>query len=126
MTRGAAMVEFAVCLPVFFLIAMATIETCRMIYLRQSLKIAAYECARLAIMPGVLPVDVQDLADVILLGRRIEHYTVDLQPGDPSTAQYEELVTVTVQAPSSENALSGDWLYGDSTLSESVSIMMEY
>ncbi len=49
--RAAAMIEFAICMPVFFLLAMGTIETCRMIYLRQSLKLAAYECARIELHP---------------------------------------------------------------------------
>ena len=43
--RGAAMIEFAVCMPIFFMITMGTIETCHMIYVRQSLKIASYEWA---------------------------------------------------------------------------------
>ncbi|MCA9135181.1 MAG: pilus assembly protein [Planctomycetales bacterium] len=124
--NGAAMVEFALCLPVFFLIAMGTIETCRMIYLRQSIKIAAYECARLGIMPEVTPPDIQDQCDVILLGRNIANYQILNQPSDPATLQYGELFTVTVEAPAGQNALVGSWLYGDKTLSESVSIMMEY
>ena len=44
--RGIAAVEFAVIAPVFFLILLGTIETCTMIFLQQSLKIAAYEAAR--------------------------------------------------------------------------------
>lgn len=50
---GAAMIELALFLPVFFMITMATVETCRVLYLRQSLTIAAYECARIGIVPGV-------------------------------------------------------------------------
>ncbi|PAY20917.1 pilus assembly protein TadE [Rhodopirellula sp. SM50] len=120
------MIEFAVCLPVFLLIAMGTIETCRMIYLRQSLKVAAYECARLAIVPEVTPADLQDQCDVLLLGRNISSYTLNCTPADPSTLNYGEIFITTVEAPASENALVGSWIYGSSTVSESVSIMMEY
>ncbi len=52
--RGAAIVELALFLPVYFLVAMGTIETCRALYIRQSLKIAAYECARVGIIPAPL------------------------------------------------------------------------
>ena len=40
--RGAALIEFAVTLPLLVLILFATIEACSMVYLQQSLKIAAY------------------------------------------------------------------------------------
>ncbi len=55
------MVELAVSLPMLVGLAMATIETCRFLYIKQSVKIAAYECARLAIVPGAVEEDVQDL-----------------------------------------------------------------
>ena len=119
------MVEFAVCLPVFFLIAMGTIETCRMIYLRQSMKIAAYECARLGITPEITVETIEDQCDVILLGRNINNYEMTLDPADPATLQFGELFTVTIEAPVSENALVGTWFYSDTTIAKSVSIMAE-
>jgi Flp pilus assembly protein TadG len=57
--NGAAVVELAAVLPVFVLLLMGTIETCNMIFLQQSLKIAAYEGARITIVPAT------DLADVL-------------------------------------------------------------
>ncbi|QEG00296.1 TadE-like protein [Stieleria maiorica] len=120
------MIEFAVCLPVFLLITMGTIETCRMIYLRQSLKIAAYECARLAVVPGITPADLQDQCDVILLGRNIKNYALNCTPSDPSSLDYGEMFVSTVDAPASENALLSTWIYGSASVSESVSIMIEY
>ena len=123
---GAALIEFAVCLPVFFLISVATIETCRMIYLRQSLKLAAYECARVGILPEVTPSNIQDQCDVILLGRNINDYTITCDPADPSALQFGDLLVTTVEAPAGTNALIGTWLYGTQTVSESVTIMAEY
>ncbi len=120
------MIEFAVCLPVFFLITVATIETCRMIYLRQSLKIAAYESARLAILPEINPGSIQNQCDVILLGRNIKNYSLSYTPADTGTLKFGDLLVTTVEAPAAENALIGSWLYGDQTVSESVTIMAEY
>jgi len=40
--RGAAVVEFAILLPVFVLILFGSIEACSMIFLQQSLEMAAY------------------------------------------------------------------------------------
>ena len=48
---GAAVVELAVVLPVFVVILLGTIETCKMIFIQQSLEIAAYEAVRVAIVP---------------------------------------------------------------------------
>ncbi len=50
---------------------MGTIETCRMIYLRQSLKLASYECARIGITAGYDSVEtMRDLADVNCVAAR--------------------------------------------------------
>lgn len=120
------MIEFAVCLPVFFLVTVATIETCRMMYLRQSLKLTAYECARVGILPEVTPESIQDQCDVLLLGRNIKNYSLTCTPADPAVLEFGDLFVTTVQAPASENALLGAWLYGSQTVSETVTIMAEY
>ncbi|ELP33117.1 TadE/TadG family type IV pilus assembly protein [Rhodopirellula baltica] len=124
--RGAALMEFVMCLPVLLVITLGTLETCRMIYLRQSLKLAAYECARLAIVPGVDSQMVQDQCDVFLLGRGIRGYTFTCTPADPKDAIYGELVTTNVSMKAESNAIVGAWFYRGKTLSESVSIMAEY
>lgn len=124
--RGTALIEFAICMPVFFAITMGTIETCRMIYLRQSLMIAAYECARLGIVPEVTSDSVQDQCDVILLGRGIKKYELECSPQDPSTLQYGEIFKTTISTPAEENALVGGWFYRGKVISASVSIMAEY
>ncbi len=73
---GAAMIELALFLPVFFMITMATVETCRVLYLRQSLTIAAYECARLGIVPGITRDVLDDQCVAVLGGRRIQGATL--------------------------------------------------
>ena len=97
-----------------------------MIYLRQSLKLAAYESARVGILPEITTTSIQDQCDVILLGRNIKNYTLTCTPADPSTLEFGQLFTTTVKAPAAENALIGAWLYGSQTVSESVAIMVEY
>ena len=55
--RGTALAEIAVCLPIIVLLAFASIEACTMIYLKQSLTIAAYEGGRTAVTPGATSAD---------------------------------------------------------------------
>ncbi len=123
---GAALVELAICLPVFFMITMASVETCRMIYVRQSLKIAAYECARLGIVPKITRDTLNDQCDTILIGRRIRGYTFTCEPEDPSTLTYGQLFTTHVRAPAEVNNLLGTWFYRNTVFDESVTIMAEY
>jgi hypothetical protein len=115
----------AVCFPVFFLITMATIETCRMIYIRQSLKIAAYECARLGIVPGATKEALQSQCDLLLLGRNIRGYQFSCEPEDPSTLNYREYFTTTVRIAAKDSAIVGTWFYRDKIFAESVTIMAE-
>lgn len=119
------MVEFAICMPVFFLLAMSTIETCRMMYLRQSLKIAGYECARIGITPGMSAEVMQNQCDAIMTGRQIRNYQMLFQPTDLEGLQFGDLLTITVNASAADNALVGAWFYRQKTLSESVTIMAE-
>ncbi|EMI47279.1 hypothetical protein RRSWK_00285 [Rhodopirellula sp. SWK7] len=97
-----------------------------MIYLRQSLKLAAYECARLAIVPGVDAGMLQDQCDVFLMGRKIQGYQFSCSPADPKDAQFGETITTTVSMSAESNAIVGAWFYQGKTLTESVSIMAEY
>ncbi len=124
--RGAAMVEFAICLPVFFLITMGTIETCRMIYLRQSLKLAAYESARVGIIPTVTIDTMKDQCILVLENRKIAGYEFSCNPPNLEDLQMGDLLTVTIAIPAEPNALVGSWFYTKKTISASVSIMAEY
>lgn len=124
--KAAALIEFAACLPVFVVIVLATIETCRMVYLRQSIKIAAYECARLGITPKTTKEMLQDQCDVILRGRGLENYTFTCTPDDPSTLKYEDTFTTSISISASEAALTGSVFFQNKTFTESVSAMAEY
>ena len=123
---GAALIELAICLPVFFLITMASIETCRMIYIRQSLKIAAYECARFGIVPGATSEVLQSQCDLILLGRNVRGYQFSCVPADPRSLEYGDLFKTSVQIAAQDSAIVGTWFYRNKVFTESVTIMAEF
>jgi hypothetical protein len=123
--RGAALVELAISLPVLFLITMATVETCRVIYLRQSIKIAAFESARISVLPNATYDMVKIQTDCILLGRNIRTYEVFCDPEIPSSAAEGDLITIRVMAPISENSVLSSWIYRDRIIDESVRIMKD-
>ncbi len=96
-----------------------------MLYVRQSIKIAAYECARLGIVPGVTKETLQDQCDAILLGRRLKNYTLTTTPADPTTVSYGDLLKVTVTIESEANAMVGSWFYKGRVFTATCNIMGE-
>lgn len=99
--KGAAVVEFAVCLPVLVLITLAFIDLTNYIYFRQSLKIAAYDAARVAARPESTSTDVQNAAERLMDMRGIDNWTLTL-PNNYSTVERGTLMTFTLSAPLSE------------------------
>jgi hypothetical protein len=123
--RGAALVELAVCLPVLVLLVMGVIEACSMIYLRQSLKIAAYEAARVAMVPGSSAGNIEGQAYLILDSRRIRGWSIEVTPADRTTLVPGDFVRVNVSAPCEPNSLLTGWFYRGRTFQQSVELMME-
>ncbi len=124
--RGAAVVEFAIVLPVFLLILIGTIEACSMIFLQQSLEIAAYEGARVAIVPTTTSSDVESAANQILTPRHIQNSSISVTPNDFQSAPYGTFVRVSVSVPCLSNSVIPSSLYGSRTLTGKVEMMKEY
>lgn len=124
--RGAAAVEFAIVLPVFVLILLGTIEACSMIFLQQSLEIAAYEGARVAIVPTTTSSDVESAANQILTPRHIQNSSISVTPNDFQSAPYGTFVRVSVSVPCFSNSVIPSSLYGSRTLTGKVEMMKEY
>lgn len=97
-----------------------------MVYLRQSLKIAAYECARVGIVPGMTDQAVRDQCDLILLGRKLTNYQMRTSPESIASLKYGDLLTVTIEMSADKNAIVGSWFYRNRSFRESVTIMAEY
>lgn len=123
--RGAAIVEVALTLPILVLICLATIDTCRVIFVRQSAKLAAFECARIGIIPGVTRTQLQQLCATFMASRAVSQASVSLSVADLSSLTKGDLLTVTVTVPANSNALSSSWFYRGRTFAESVSILVE-
>lgn len=123
---GAAMVELALFLPVFFMITMATVETCRVLYLRQSLTIAAYECARLGIVPGMSLDALQSQCDAIMNGRNIKGAVLSTNPASLESLRYGDTLTVSISVALDTNVVLSTWFYRGRRVTETTTIMAEY
>jgi len=95
--RGAAVVEFAVVAPVFFLLVFGMIEYGRMVMVQQVITNASREGARTAVLDGATTAEVESTIESYLQSAGISGATVTVTPNPPSNAGFGEPVTVTVE-----------------------------
>jgi Flp pilus assembly protein TadG len=102
--RGAAVVEFAIVAPLFFLLIFGMIEFGRMVMVQQILTNAAREGARKAVLDGSTTADVTNTVITHLNDAKITVTTsnIVITPSNPATANYGDPVTVKVSVPFSE------------------------
>ena len=93
--QGAFTVEFAICCGLFFVVLMSSIEFTRFMYARHSVDQAAYEAARLGIVPGRTPAEVVARANQILNATGVRNATVTVTPSVFSSST--STVTVRVR-----------------------------
>ena len=120
--HGIAAVELAVCLPILLLVAVAAVETCGMLYVSQTLKIASFEGSRIGVVPDAEASNVKFQCDTLLQGRGVKGYTVTLSPSEPASLNEGDYFRVTVEADYSQNSLLGGLVFGNRTLSKSTAL----
>jgi Flp pilus assembly protein TadG len=96
---GASAVEFAVVAPVFFLVVLGIIEFGRMVMVQQVITNAAREGARIAVLDGSTTVKVTQRVNDYLSAARLSGATINVSPSPPSSAKYDEQVSVEVRIP---------------------------
>ncbi len=102
--RAAAAVETALLMPLLVLLAFGSIELSNMVFLKQSLSIAAYEGARMATRPGATKAQADTRIREVLAARNVTSYTVSYTTtgGTPLTitpiTPRSTLINVTVQS----------------------------
>lgn len=112
-------------LPVFVLILLGTIEACTMIFLQQTLKIAAHEGARAAVVPGSDATKVQNEVNAFLAFRNVQGASVTITPSSYTTSAYGTLIQVDVSAPCNSNSVFAPFFYSGKTLKGTVIMMKE-
>ena len=103
--RGAAAVEFAVCLPVVLLVVFGSIQAASMLFLRQATIQAAYEGVKVAISDDGTDDGVREAAQLVLDGRQLTGVIIDIQPSNVDSLEPGTVIDVVVSAPSDENTL---------------------
>ncbi|NOZ39917.1 MAG: pilus assembly protein [Planctomycetes bacterium] len=99
--RGATMVEFALVAPVFFLLLLVSFEFARLNVIRHTADNAAYEAARIAMVPGATAAEAVAEANRILNIVSTRGATVTVNPA--TLGLNTNQITVTIDVPLSQN-----------------------
>jgi Flp pilus assembly protein TadG len=123
--HGLVAAELAVVLPVMVILIFGTIETCAVIFLRQSLGVAAYEGARVAIVPGADEENVQAQVLEILAQRNIQNATIEIAPNDVDAQPPLTLIQVNVTASVADNCFFANFFFGSTVVGGQATMMTE-
>ena len=114
------------CLPLITLLMLGTIDACSMIFLKQSLTIAAYEGGRTALVPGTDAIQIEADCLRLVADRNISDAQVSIDPKQPDTAKAGDYISVAVSASCASNSLIPSLFYKGRVLSATAYVMKEY
>ncbi|MCA9265155.1 MAG: pilus assembly protein [Planctomycetales bacterium] len=124
--RGVAAVEFAVCLPVIVLLVLGAIEATNMVFLKQSLSVAAYEGGRTAVVPDATDADVIAKCQEILNERRVNGANIAITPDPVEDLGSGEYIHIEVSAPCTGNTLLSGSIYRGRSMTVFSEFMKEF
>lgn len=122
---GAAVTELAITIPIIALVVLSTIETCSMLFLKQSLRIAAYEGARVALVPGSKLENIEAGCNEILATRKVKSAVITVTPSNFDQQPYGTIINVKVNADCAENSLFVPWIFTGRSLTSEMNMMAE-
>jgi len=99
---GAAMVEFAIVLPLLFLMFFAAFEFCRVAMIRHTVDNAVYEGCRIGIIPGATAKEAEAEARTILSSIGVTKSKIQVRPN--KIDRETEDVTVRIEVPLDKNS----------------------
>lgn len=95
---GAALIEFAVCIPVLLILVLGSMEATSAIFVRQALTTSAYEGIREATKVGGTTAGATSRAQAVLSARNIRGSSIRVVPNDVRNVARGEPITFEVSA----------------------------
>lgn len=123
--KGAAVVEFAICIPVIVLIVFGAIESASMMFLRQALVQASYESVKIAARDNGSQLAAINAAEQVAAGRRIDGLQVTFEPSDVESVPRGSMIRVIVSAPGNSNSLMPTGLFNGRNVSADAAMIKE-
>jgi len=121
--QGAALVEFALVLPVMFLFFAAMVEFTRVLMLQHTADTAAYEAARAAMVPGATSLEAEQEADELLSAAGLKGASTFVDP--LTITQETPFVTVRVEVPVAPNSWITSQFFQDASVQSEVTLLTE-
>ena len=120
---GATVVEFALVAPIFFVLLLAGIEFSVLGTIRSTANNAAYEGARLLVIPGAESGDGIAEAQRIMGIVGVRNLTVNVTPSLITDDTQE--ITVDIEIPYDDNAIFTPYIAGGLTIKSSITLRTE-
>ena len=114
---GAAVAEFAICIPVVLTIVFGMIEIANLIFTRQALKAASYEAALAVTNINGTESSATAKANTVLTAYGINGATLSYSPTVTTATASGTLITVTITAPRSSNTFSPSFFFTNTNIS---------
>lgn len=111
--NGALTVEVAICLPVLFMILFGCYELSKANLLHHAAENAAYEAARVGVVPGATAQKCRDHAGAILRSIGIRTFNVQVQPANINKST--PTVSVLVEVPLRDNTVLSPVFFGNTS-----------
>lgn len=102
---GSAVLELAVCLPMLSLLVFGTIETCSMIYVRETLTVGCYEGIRVAIKRGKGEADATARVQEVLATRNVKQAAVSYSTANLAQAAPGTEIRIQISVPCAANSI---------------------
>jgi Flp pilus assembly protein TadG len=121
--QGAALVEFAIMVPILFVLFFACVEFSRVAMIRHTIDNAVYEAARAAIVPGGNATDAQSEARRILSAMGIVNSSVEITPRTLTRSTPE--VSVRINVPLDSNSYVPPQFFAGRTVTRELTMQRE-
>lgn len=124
--RSGGVCCLSVCLPVLVLVVFGSIEACTMVFLKESLTVAAYESSRVALDADGTESAAMARGTAVLSERGISGGTVQITPANIATVASGDPIEIRVTAPCAANAVIPVWFYSGRSITSTLTVMKEY
>lgn len=121
--RGAALVEFAMVMPILMMFFYGMIELSRVLLLQHTVDTASYEGARFAIVPGATSQDAVDCASKLLATGKLKSAKITVTP--TVITEDTPVITVLVEVPIRENAWMTPFWFKKGSVKSEVTLITE-
>ena len=121
--RGAALVEFAMVMPILMMFFYGMIELSRVLLLQHTADTASYEGARFAIVPGATSQDAVDCASKLLATGKLKSAKITVTP--TVITEDTPVITVLVDVPMREIAWMTPFWFKKGSVKSEVTLVTE-